>query len=141
MENAENRAAPNDVVGQFLQPAEEQCILSRAPNLGHGQFHEVRGAVIVQGGKCVYNRFRGHAPALIPAAGSLMQQRNLPRPFAEQAGPKHIGKEAVIAVPFAPVVQRNDKQVGTLQRLEHVAPVLAAGHGVTKRTGQPVKNG
>ena len=54
---------------------------------------------------------------------------------------EHVGKEVVIAIPVALVIQRHDKEVASLQGLQaHAAPRLA-GDGIAQRAIQPVENG
>ena len=132
LEHAEYRTLPNDGLGQYLQPAQEQGILPVAPDPGSGQLHEVRGAVKVQCGQSVFYGAMSHAMLFVPATGTLMQQRNLLRLLAAQACPKHIGKEAVVAIPLSPVVQRDEEQVGALQGQERAAAIGPVGHGITQ---------
>ena len=52
----------------------------------------------------------------IPLTGTLMQLRHGAGRFNFQAVPQQIGEEVVIAVPFARRIERNDEQIGVLQR-------------------------
>src|SRR5689334_8020385 len=51
------------------------------------------------------------------------------------------GKEAVIAVPVASAIQRNDKEVAPLQGCEAHLALLLAGDGIAQLSIQPVENG
>jgi len=54
---------------------------------------------------------------------------------------EHFGKEVVIAIPVAPVIERNDKEVASLQGLQPRVAFLLAGDGIAQRATQPVENG
>jgi hypothetical protein len=47
----------------------------------------------------------------------------------------------VVAVPASLVVQRDDKEVLSLQPLQHLLPVIAAGEHVAEGAGQVVGDG
>ena len=98
------------------------------------------GPVEVPRRQRVPDRLVGQVVALVPLAGALVQQRDLLRLLAEQARPQHVGEQVVVAVPLPPIVQRDDEQVGALQGRDHLAAVVAAGDGVTQRSGEPVEN-
>jgi len=87
--------------------------------------------VEVLGGQGVPYRLRGQVVALVPPAGTLMQQRNLVGLLAEQVRSQHVGEQVVVAVPLPLIVQGDEEEVGPLQGREHVASVVAAGEGVT----------
>jgi hypothetical protein len=54
---------------------------------------------------------------LVPLAGSPMQRRYLIGLLRQQMRREHFGKEVVIAIPVARVIERNDKEVAVLQGL------------------------
>ena len=54
---------------------------------------------------------------------------------------ENVGKEVMIAIPVALVIQRNDKQVASLQGLQQRVAFLLAGDGIAQRATQPVENG
>ena len=78
---------------------------------------------------------------LVPLTGAPMQRRYLIGLLRQQMRGEHFGKEVVVAIPVAPVIERNDKEVAALQRLQPRVAFLLAGDGITERTTQPVKNG
>src|SRR4028118_1563723 len=47
----------------------------------------------------------------------------------------------VIAIPLAPVIQRNDEEVASLQGLQQRVAFLLAGDGIAQRANQPLENG
>ena len=140
VEDAEHRAAPDGVVGQFLQPAEQHRFLPVTADRRRGQLHQVRRAVEVPRGQGVPDRLLREVVALVPLAGALVQQRNQVRLLGEQVRPQHVGEQVVVAVPLPPIVQGHEEQVGALQGDEQLAAVVAAGDGVTERPGEPVEN-
>ncbi len=100
----------------------------------------MRRAVEVQGRQSVPDRFLCQILGLVPKAGALVEQRQLFRLFAEQVGPKDVGEEVMVAVPFPPVVEGDDEEVGALQCREHAASIVAAGDSVAQWPGEPVEN-
>jgi hypothetical protein len=140
VEDTEYRAAPDGVVGQRFQPAVHHRFLPVTSDRRHGQLHQVGGPVEVPRSQCVPDRLLCQVVALVPLAGTLVQQRNLIGLLAPHARPQHVREEVVVAVPLPPVVQGHDEEVGAFERHEHVSPVVAAGDGVTQRPSQPVEN-
>ena len=55
-------------------------------------------------------------------------------------GLQDVGEEVVVAVPAPTVVERDDEQVGAVERLQHGGAVVTAGDGVAQRTAEPIKN-
>ena len=70
-----------------------------------------------------------------------MQDRYLIGLLLHQVRMENIGKEVVIAIPLALVVQRNDKQVASLQGLQQHFAFFLTGDGIAQRAAQPVENG
>lgn len=140
VEDAEDRAAADGVVGQCRQPAEQHRVLPGAPDRRHRQLHEVRRAVELVGGQGVRDGVLGQIVVLVPPAGALVQQRNLLGLLAEHARAQHVGEQVVVAVPLPPIVQRDEEEVGALKGHERAAPVVAAGDGVAERPREPVEN-
>ena len=62
------------------------------------------------------------------------------RQLVGQARAQDVGEEVVIAVPAAPVVERDQEQVPPLQRVQHGLAIAALGHGVAQRAAQPVQD-
>ena len=54
---------------------------------------------------------------------------------------EHFGKEVVIAIPVALVIQWHDKEVATLQGFQACAAFLLAGDGIAQWAMQPVEDG
>ncbi len=54
---------------------------------------------------------------LVPRAGAAVQIGNVFRLLSAQARAQQVGKQVVVAIPLAPVVQRHEEQVGLLQML------------------------
>ena len=77
----------------------------------------------------------------IPAAGALMQLRLGVRRFNSQAMLQQIGEEAVIAIPLARRIERDDEEIGVLQRRQQGAAVTPIGHGITQGRREPIEDG
>jgi hypothetical protein len=54
---------------------------------------------------------------------------------------ENVSKEVVIAIPMAFIIQRNDKQVASLQGLQHHFAVFPAGDCIAQRTAEPIEDG
>ena len=54
---------------------------------------------------------------------------------------ENFGEEVVIAIPLALVIQRNDKEVASLEGLQERVSLLLAGNGIAQRAVQPLENG
>ncbi len=102
---------------------------------------QVRGALHVPRGERVPDRLRRLAVCLPPGAGAAVQLGHVVGMLVEQAGPEQVGEQVVVAVPAPPVVERDEEQVGALERLEHRRPARAAGDRVAQRAGEPVEDG
>ena len=139
-EDTEQRAAPDNLVGQCLHPAEQDRFLPVAADRRHRQLHEVGRAIEVPRSQSVPDRLLSRVMCLVPAAGAQVQQRNQVRRLGEQARAQHVGEQVVVAVPLPLVVQGHEEEVGPLQGPEHVVAVITAGDGVTQRPGEPVED-
>ena len=70
-----------------------------------------------------------------------MQVRYLVGLLVEQARLQHVGKEVVVAIPPAAVVERDQEQVPSVQRLQHGLAAVLPGDGIAQRAAQPVQDG
>jgi len=85
----------------------------------------------------------GHGPlaaALEPRAGPPVQVRHLVRLLVEQARVQHVGKQMVVAIPLAAVIQRDQEQVPPVQRLQHGLAAALPGDRIAQRTAQPAQD-
>src|ERR671916_511582 len=78
---------------------------------------------------------------LVPGARAPVQRSDQLGLLRPQMRSEYVGKEVVIAIPLAPIVQRNDKEVAALKGLQPRLAVLLAGDGIAERAMQPVENG
>ena len=69
-----------------------------------------------------------------------MQFHHLVGLLVRQVRAQHIAKEVVIAIPLAPVVERDQEQIGPVERLEHGLASVLLGDGVAQRAGQPIQH-
>ena len=67
----------------------------------------------------VLHRFGNQSLPLVPHAGAAVQAgHRFGRHAARQPLPQHLGKQMMVAIPLALIVQRHDKQVGALQLIQ-----------------------
>src|SRR6266508_823549 len=78
---------------------------------------------------------------LVPRARAPMQRSELIGLLCYQMSRENLGKQVVIAIPLAPVIQRNDKEVAAMERLQPRTAVVLAGDGIAQRATQPFENG
>src|SRR5690606_18588934 len=57
-----------------------------------------------------------------------------------QLASQEVGEEAVIAIPLAALVERDQEQAVALQRFQHRLTVPGAGDGITQRPAQAVEH-
>ena len=135
----EDRPPPNDSVGQDIEPAADDGLLPVPLQVRDGQLDQIGGPLDVPGSQGVPDRRRRLTVLVVPAAGPAMQIGDFLGPLIEQAGLQHVREQVVVAVPVAPVVQRDQEQVRAVQLLEGDLAVMSAGHGVAQRAAQPVQ--
>jgi hypothetical protein len=70
-----------------------------------------------------------------------MQRSYLIGLLGPQMRGEHFGKEVMITIPVALVIQRNNKEVASLQGLQPRIAFFLAGDGIAERAVQPVENG
>ena len=126
--------------GQRLEQAAHGGVLAVPLQLRRGQLDERRRPLGVPGGHRVANRLRPVVVGLAPVAGPPVELGDELRRLVQQVGPQHVGEEVVVPVPAAAVVERDEEQVGPLQRLEPGRAAVLAGHGVAQRAGQPAQH-
>src|SRR5688500_430780 len=115
--NAEHGPAVEQLVGKRPQPAKQRGVLS-APAYGWPcPLDQICRARETLGGERVADRIGRRAMLLVPRAGAPVQSRYQIGLLHPQMRSEHVGKEVVIAIPVAPVIQRNDKEVAALQGL------------------------
>ena len=114
--DGEDRAGPYQLVGQGLHPPGEIGFAPFAPHPRHGEFHQIGGAAGVVAGQRVADRGQRVVIRLEPGAGPSMQLGDLVRPLVEQVRLQHIGEQVVVAIPLPPVVERDEEEVGPLER-------------------------
>ena len=81
--------------------------------------------------------------ALIPDAGTLMQyfygiSQCALIAFSFQTAAQKFGKEMMVAIPMALVVQRDEEQVALLQLLEHFLTIGAFSDRIAERSTELV---
>ena len=81
----------------------------------------------------VADRIGGRTIVRVPRTRALMQRGYLVGLLRQQMRIEHVGKEVVVAIPVALIVQRHDKEVASLQGLQPRAAFLLAGDGIAQR--------
>ena len=61
--------------------------------------------------------------------------------LVQQARSQHVGKEMVVAIPLAAVVERDQEQVPSIERLQHGLAAVLAGDGIAQWAAQPAQDG
>ena len=135
----EHRPHPNDLVGDDVEPAADGGLLPVPLQRRDGQFDQVRCPLDVPGGECVADSRRRLPVLVVPLAGSAMQVGDLVGPLVLQVGLQHVREKVVIAVPVTAVVQRDQEQVGAVQRLQGRPTAGLTGHRIAQRAAQPVE--
>ena len=81
------------------------------------------------------------AVLLVPLARPPVQlRRRRSGRSSQQARLEHVGEQMVIAIPLAPVVERDEEQVPSIERLQHRLAAVLAGDGVAQRAAQPAED-
>src|SRR5579872_3553111 len=115
--NAEYRSAAEYLIGEYLEPVKHRGLLSTPEHCDHTQLDQVRRSREIGGSQRVADRI-GRRPMLrVPLAGAPMQRRYLIGLLRPQMRREYFGKEVVIAIPVARVIERHDKEVASLQSL------------------------
>ena len=77
---------------------------------------------------------------LVPHACPPVQVWYLVGLLVEQARLQHVGKQMVVAIPLAAVIQRDHEQVPPVQRLQHCLAAPLPGDRIAQRTAQPAQD-
>jgi hypothetical protein len=139
--DAEHRPAAQDRVGQVPHPASQLGLAPVPAHRRHGQLHEVRGPLVVAAGQGMPDGVGGITVVLEPGTGPPVQPPDVVRLLFEQVRAQHVGEQVVVAVPLPMVVERDEEQVGPLQRHQPRRAAGLTGDGVAQPTGEPVEDG
>ena len=85
---------------------------------GTCQLDQVRRSREILGGQRMADRIGRRTMLLVPLARAPMQRSYLIGLLRSQMRRENFGKEVMIAIPVAPVIQWNDKEVASLQGLQ-----------------------
>ena len=111
------------------------------PHRRDRQLDQVRRPLEILAGQRVADRLGPLAVLLVPVARPPVQLGDVVGLLVQQARPQHVGEEMVIAIPLAAVVERDQEQVPSLQRLQHGLAAVLAGDGIAQWAAQPVQDG
>ena len=112
-----------------------------AAYLGDGTFNQACRSLEILRRDCVVDGIVHCTMLLIPIAGAPVQRGNLFWQIRHQMHTKDLSEEVVIAIPMAPVIERNDKEIAALEGLQPRLAVLLARDGIAEGSTQPVENG
>ena len=91
-------------------------------------------------GQRMADRFVPQGILLVPPARPVMQLRHGLGLLVCQVRAEHICEEMVIAIPLATVVERDQEQIGPVDRLEHGLASVLLGDGVAQRPCQSIQH-
>ena len=117
--HAEHGPVGEGLGGKRFEPSLQRGLLSSSPQAGEGELDQARGPLEVVPAQRMLDGLSGLAVCLIPVAGSPMQLGDEARLLVEQVGLEHIGEEVVVPVPTTLVVERDEKEVRPVERLQH----------------------
>src|SRR5258708_29373788 len=137
----EHGSEVKQLVGERLEPAKQRGILSPPAHFRDCQLDQVRSSLEVLGGQRVADRIARRTMTFVPLARAPVQCRDLLGLLCQQMRSEHVSKEVVIAIPVAFVIERNDKEVASLQGFQPRAAFFLTSDGIAQRTTQPVENG
>ena len=78
--------------------------------------------------------------SLVPFTGPSMKFESTLRLFVFEVRPEDVGEEVVIAVPTALIVERDNKEVSTLESTYHRFAIATSDDGIAEWPAQPIKN-
>jgi hypothetical protein len=139
--DAQYRPDPNDLVGKRLQPAEQGRVLPALAQSRDRQLDQLRGSLKVRTGQRVVDRLGPFAVLLVPVARSSVQNPKSVGLFVQQPRVQRVGKEMVVAVPLAPVVEGDQEQVSSVESLERGLAAVLGGDGFAQRVMQSAQDG
>jgi hypothetical protein len=97
----------DQLVGERLEPAQQRGFLSPPAHGWHGQLDQIRRAREILSGQRVADRIGRRTMLLVPRARAPMQRSYQIGLLGPQMRGEHIGKQVVIAIPVALIIQRN----------------------------------
>jgi hypothetical protein len=100
----------------------------------------VGDAFTVPCGLSVVDRRLRHAARFAPGGCSRVKDRDQPKFVPVQLGTQEIAEQVVVAVPLTSSIERDEQEVGLLQRLEDVLRSARAQHRVAERARQAVEH-
>src|SRR6185295_18675314 len=77
---------------------------------------------------------------LKPFASPAVQFWNQVRLFLDQMSLQDVGKEVVVSVPLALIVQRDNEEVATFERLQDAPAAFVRGDHIAEGAAQPAEN-
>jgi hypothetical protein len=107
-------------IRERAQPAQHSLYLPADNDAQAVLLNQIGHPRVIRRRQGVLHRFGNQSLSLKPYAGAAVQASHRFRWHpARQPVPQHIGKQVMIAIPVAVIVQRHDKQVGALKLLQN----------------------
>src|SRR5262249_13199302 len=103
-------------------------------------FDEIERPIPIMCGKRVLDRFLLQVVLVTPLTRLDLQLTNGAGLFLLEFQAQKIREEMVITKPLPTIIQANQKQVGTLQLIEHFVPALITGESIAERAIQAREN-
>src|SRR5260370_15417396 len=114
------RMRTQDGVWQGEHPGMDGACFPTEPEGGCSLLHQGSGQEVVRCGQRVRNGLTPLALRLIPAGCPDVQERHQVRLSSVQTSAQGLTKQIMIAVPLPLLIQRHDKEVGSLHLLQHL---------------------
>ena len=138
--HGQHGAVREDLVRERVEPRPQRRLLSRLAHRRNRQLDELRSAGEVLGGQGMGDGLSSLAVALVPVARPPVQHGYDSRLLVENTDGEDVGEQVVVAVPLATVVERDDEQVRSLQRLEHRLARRLARDGIAERSRETTED-
>src|SRR5712691_234862 len=113
-----------DGIWQSEHPGMDGACFPTEPELRGRLFHQGGSQGIVRHGQRVCNGLAPLALGLIPAGCPDMQERHQFWLSSMQTSAQRLTKQIMIPVPLPLLIQRHDKEIGSLRLLQHLLALL-----------------
>ena len=142
MVDTERGARAHQRIGERIEPAKYCVDVDLSPECyRHTQmFYQKSGALNIGSSQCVLHRFSDQSMQLIPRAGSTVELSHDRRLCPLQAVAQHFSKQVMIAIPLAFVVERDHKQVCSVEGFQCGLALLLTCHSITERAAKALQD-
>src|SRR6266508_5797611 len=133
-------ARAHHILGKCCEPPPERLALTSTEDLLTVLLNQPscpHGFACCQG---MAHRITDQSILLVPGSGLSMQFRHPLGIDGLQAGEEQIGKEMMVAIPVALLIERDQEQVGSFQVFQHLLSIVAIGERITQWATELLKN-